>query len=193
MKEKLAAAKEPSETVLEILDVAEEFVRTGGYHTASYRDIAERVGIKAASVHYHFPTKEDLGAAVMRRYAGKAVAFLGDPTDVSVSPRELLLRHVSLFRAALVNTQRVCLGAQLLSESAGVPSVVREATREFVEVQIGWLRTVLLRQWPGETEKATATAWVMMCTMQGALSASLAVGGAEAFERVAKRIEALWE
>ena len=61
----------------EILDAAETMARTGGYHGFSFREIAKQVGIKAASVHYHFPGKDDLGAAVTRRYTDRFLAALG--------------------------------------------------------------------------------------------------------------------
>jgi AcrR family transcriptional regulator len=65
----------------EILDVAERMARTGGYNGFSFREIAKAVGIKAASVHYHFPTKDELGAAVARRYTERFLATPGDASD----------------------------------------------------------------------------------------------------------------
>ena len=49
-----------------ILKITEEMVRRGGYNGFSFREIAKQVGIKSSSVHYHFPTKEDLGVAVAK-------------------------------------------------------------------------------------------------------------------------------
>jgi TetR/AcrR family transcriptional repressor of nem operon len=44
-----------------LLDVAEELLLTRGYNGFSYNDIAEKVGIRKASIHYHFPSKSGLG------------------------------------------------------------------------------------------------------------------------------------
>jgi TetR/AcrR family transcriptional regulator, transcriptional repressor for nem operon len=81
-------------------------MRGGGYHAASFRDIAAAVAIKSASVHYHFPTKEDLGAAVLRRYLDRTLATLGDPLDPEQSPQALLNTYVALFRRALEESAR---------------------------------------------------------------------------------------
>ena len=54
-------------TKTKIMDTAEGFIVQGGYNAFSFRDIAEAVGIKSASVHYHYPTKADLVSAVMVR------------------------------------------------------------------------------------------------------------------------------
>ena len=47
-----------------ILDAAERRMQIGGFGGFSFREIAADVGIKSSSVHYHFPTKENLAAAV---------------------------------------------------------------------------------------------------------------------------------
>src|ERR1700720_895295 len=43
-----------------ILDAAERRMQIGGFGGFSFREIAADVGIKSSSVHYHFPTKENL-------------------------------------------------------------------------------------------------------------------------------------
>ncbi|WP_345191535.1 TetR/AcrR family transcriptional regulator, partial [Gluconacetobacter tumulicola] len=48
------------------------------YNVLSFREIAKAVGIKNASMHYHFPTKGDLGAALARRYTEDGEAYLAD-------------------------------------------------------------------------------------------------------------------
>ena len=53
-----------------IMDAAERRMQRGGFGGFSFREIAADVGIKSSSVHYHFPTKEDLSAAVIRRWGG---------------------------------------------------------------------------------------------------------------------------
>ena len=73
-------------------------VQAHGYSGLNFRHLAEVVGIKSASIHYHFPTKADLGAAVAKRYwedtAAVLEAMLGrnlgsDPLPAPIS------RHLS--------------------------------------------------------------------------------------------------
>jgi AcrR family transcriptional regulator len=47
-----------------ILVAAETLFRQRGYNTVTMRDIAEAVGIRQASLYYHFPTKEQLFVTV---------------------------------------------------------------------------------------------------------------------------------
>ena len=51
-----------------ILDAAQVLVQEVGFNGFSYAHIAEKVGIRTASIHYHFPNKEDLGEALITRY-----------------------------------------------------------------------------------------------------------------------------
>ena len=51
-------------------------IRQGGYHGFSFRNIADAVGIKSSSVHYHFETKEKLGIATTKRYADNFIQRL---------------------------------------------------------------------------------------------------------------------
>lgn len=50
-----------------ILDSSERLFRTSSYNGVTMRDIAVDVGIKQASLYYHFPGKEELFVAVTER------------------------------------------------------------------------------------------------------------------------------
>jgi AcrR family transcriptional regulator len=50
-----------------ILDEAEQLFRRRGYNTVTMKDIANAVGIRQASLYYHFPSKEQLFVAVSER------------------------------------------------------------------------------------------------------------------------------
>src|SRR3954467_4343038 len=51
-----------------ILAAARLAAQARGYAGLNFRELAEVVGVKHASLYYHFPSKADLGAAVARRY-----------------------------------------------------------------------------------------------------------------------------
>lgn len=50
-----------------VLTVAEMLFRQHGYNVVTMRDIAEEVGIRQASLHYHFPSKEQLFITVIEQ------------------------------------------------------------------------------------------------------------------------------
>src|SRR5438128_8157538 len=52
----------------EILQTAEGLWQRRGYNGFSYHHIAVQLGIRNAAIHYHFPSKESLGVALIQRY-----------------------------------------------------------------------------------------------------------------------------
>lgn len=50
-----------------VLTVAEMLFRQRGYNVVTMRDIAEEVGIRQASLYYHFPSKEQLFITVIEQ------------------------------------------------------------------------------------------------------------------------------
>ena len=128
----------------EILDAAERLVRQRGYNGFSYRDLADEIGIKTSSIHYHFPTKGKLGEALAERELevfGEALARLDvEETD----PRRRLERFVDVFKTSTIGcSNRMCLGAMLAVEQVTVPDTVQQAVRRLFEHNEGWLATVL--------------------------------------------------
>lgn len=60
-----------------ILDHAARLLRSGGYHQTTLREIAEAVGMRKASLYYHFASKEEIVEAVVNdgvRFVHEAVA-----------------------------------------------------------------------------------------------------------------------
>jgi TetR/AcrR family transcriptional repressor of nem operon len=55
------------DTRTKILDVAEELIQRVGLNAMSYKHISDTVGIRKASIHHHFPKKEDLVNELLER------------------------------------------------------------------------------------------------------------------------------
>jgi TetR/AcrR family transcriptional regulator, transcriptional repressor for nem operon len=70
-----------------ILDVAERLVQTRGFNSFSYADIATELRITTASLHYHFPSKAELGSALITRYEGRFAEALGQIDQGIPDPR----------------------------------------------------------------------------------------------------------
>jgi AcrR family transcriptional regulator len=50
-----------------ILYLADDLIRKRGFNAFSYTDIAVLMDVRNAAIHYHFPTKSDLGRAVIAK------------------------------------------------------------------------------------------------------------------------------
>ena len=177
-----------SNTADDILDCAERYIRTRGYNGFSFRDIASDVGIRSASVHYHFPTKADLGAAVARRYTDRFLSAVGDPETKDQDPDELLARFVQAFRKALVVDGRMCLCGMLGAEVESLPEQVATEAKRFFELSLNWLETVFGRfrgASEPDTERCHKKALQALASLQGAMLLARTLDDTASFDQVA--------
>lgn len=131
-----------------ILEAARAMVQARGYNALSFRELAKEVGVKSASIHYHFPTKGDLGATLARRYTDDAVAYFDALLAGSDDPAACIRKYTGVFRAALVNDNRMCLCGIMAAEHDDLPADVRTEVDRFTDVNVRWLMALLSRQKP---------------------------------------------
>ena len=169
-------------TKKELLDAASLLVQTRGYNGFSFHDLGAAVGITTASIHYHFPTKANLGQQLVKRYTAEFIAALGDPQ--ASSPSQGLLHYVGLFRAAL-SDGRMCLCGMIGAEVDGVPAEVSAEVREFFRANELWLMRVFERA-GAHTAAARGKARLFVSALEGAMLIARASGDTSSFDDVTK-------
>src|SRR5258708_38526214 len=92
-----------------ILAAARRTAQAHGYSGLNFRALADEVGIKAASIYHHFPSKADLGAAVARRYWEDTAADLESMLAETSNPIRCLRRYPDVFRKSLQSDNPICL------------------------------------------------------------------------------------
>lgn len=169
-----------------ILRITEAMVRKGGYSGFSFRDIAKEVGIKSSSVHYHFPTKEDLGVAVAKYYTERLFDALGEPEallSVKIHPLE---KYISIFRHALVTDRAMCLCGLLGAEIDGLPDAVAAETKHFFQRNLTWLESAYRAL--GQADSARNKAEQAFALLEGAMIVSKVMQDVSMFERTAQTL-----
>jgi TetR/AcrR family transcriptional regulator, transcriptional repressor for nem operon len=179
-------ATEYSDKAIEILEAAEIRIRRGGFEAVSYRDLATDVGIKAASVHYHFPQKALLGAAVIDRYSDKLLATLGAVDLTRSTTAEHLQRLCDCYRSAVQNDGMICLGCMLGAESKDLPEAVSAAARRFFTRLLDWIESAL-----GNRTDAATLAVHTIGTLQGTMILAVTLKRPELMDEVADRLKQL--
>ncbi len=112
-----------------------------GYNGFSFRDVAAEVGIKSASIHYHFQTKAELAEAAAREYREWCSRSLNDLSSPDATG--MLYAYGDLFVAMLEDQGRVCLGGVLASDVPTLPSQVKAEVERFFESHHAWVSAVL--------------------------------------------------
>ena len=120
-----------------ILACARRIAQAHGYNGLNYRDLADAVGIKAASIYHYFPSKADLGAAVARRYWEDSAAALDALS--AADPLDGLRRYPETFRLALTRANRICLCSFMAAEHDDLPDMVKQEVKAFADVNVAWL------------------------------------------------------
>lgn len=130
------------DTRQQIMDLARSTVQAHGYGGLSFRELAKAIGIKSASIHYHFPAKADLGAALVRDYCAHAEADLAAISAATGDPAERLRSYAAIFRKALENGNRLCLAGFLAAERNDLPEGVQREVEAFIALNVAWLTDV---------------------------------------------------
>ncbi len=125
-----------------LLDEAETLARQRGFDGFSFGDLEAAVGIRKASIHYHFPSKGALSYALLDRYRS---VFLDRLAAISVAqPRASgrLLAFVDLYRQALGGGHSLCLCVALSVTQFALPADSKDALDAFHRDVTAWLETV---------------------------------------------------
>ena len=171
-----------------LIQIATELVELVGYNAFSFRDLSGRAGITTASIHYHFPTKGDLGVALVVRQRELDAAFRHRLDTTFPDAWKRLEAFAAGFRSSLENDRRMCLCGMLAAEHTTLPGPVLEGVRAFFLDNEIWIAQVLLE---GRKSKcimfrgSTAPiARALMSAIEGALLAAKAFGDLERFDMV---------
>jgi TetR/AcrR family transcriptional regulator, transcriptional repressor for nem operon len=125
-----------------ILREAEFLIRTRGYAAFSYADLSERVAITKASIHYYFPTKEELIQVLVREYVARFIATLERIKRQYAGPSERLRAYAHLFLDGFEKGMLPLCGA-LSAERSALPETMRPQVEAFFQIHIDWLVGVL--------------------------------------------------
>ena len=179
-----------SDTRARILAIGEQLLLERGYAGFSYQDIAEAVGIRKASIHHHFPAKEDLGRAILERVRLRLAEGRGPVAADAAQVRRQFESFLRFFGRLAETGDRLCIGARLSAELAVLPEPVREPFREFMAEHAAWLEALCRA---GQQTDAFRTdmppaeqALMLRASVQGAVQLARASGDPELFRGVAQ-------
>ncbi|MCY0385722.1 TetR/AcrR family transcriptional regulator [Robbsia sp. Bb-Pol-6] len=169
----------PSTVREQLLAHAQTLLMARGYNGFSYRDLSGLVGVKTSSIHYHFPSKDQLALAAVEAYGTAvrdAVACIPDDVDADVQLR-LFAQGTTQWRDG---SEYICLCGMLAADIASLPESVRAAVRAFFEANEAWLAKVLARGRADGTLTVKGTpetsARTLMAAIQGSLLAARLFG-----------------
>lgn len=180
-----------TDTADRVLDLAEWLVQTRGFNGFSYADIASALGVTKASLHYHFPTKAELGEHLIERYSQAFAMALAAIDESHVDARAKLRAYVDIYAGVLRN-ERMCLCGMLAADSATLPDPMKDAVTRFFEANERWLTSVL-EQGRGTNAvrfagSALDMARLLVGTLEGAMLVARSFGDASRFQAISDHL-----
>lgn len=177
----------------QILASAQRLVQTRGFNGFSYADIAKEVGIRKASLHHHFPTKTDLGVALVEAYTAMLESALLKIGASSEPANMKLAAYAGIYRNSL-EVDRACLGGMLASEALTLDKAVLRSLKRFFALNVQWLTEILSE---GKAKRifelngtASNHAHLLVSSLQGALILARATGDRKMFEQTVSMLMA---
>ena len=180
-----------TDTADRILDLAERLVQTRGFNGFSYADIASELGLTKASLHYHFPTKADLGLRLIERYSEAFMGALTAVDETEIDAREKLRTYAAIYSGVL-RENRMCLCGMLAADYATLPDSMKAAVTQFFDMNERWLATMLEQgrsagdlRFAGEPLEV---ARLLVSSLEGAMLVARSFGDVSRFQSITERL-----
>jgi TetR/AcrR family transcriptional repressor of nem operon len=186
------ATAAPAATAGRILDIAERLVQTRGYNGFSYSDISSELRIRNASVHYHFPSKTDLGRRLVARYRENFMAALARLDREHADAGKRLKAYTAIWTKVLRDRDRMCLCGMMAADLATLPKSVRAELRRFFDENEDWLVRVLREGKKAGALRLAGTpeveARLVTTGLEGGMLVARSYGEVRRFEEIADRL-----
>ena len=163
-----------------ILNLAEALLQDVGFNGFSYANIAAELGVKNAAIHYHFPTKEDLGCAVVKRYRDRFQLWINNSRVKNLAPEKKLDWFFGIYTDLRADKGKVCLVGSIEAEFNSIPEALQAEVEGLHKELLIWLETTLSEGQETGVFRFNGTAAnkaaLILSSVQGALQMARALG-----------------
>jgi len=183
-----------NDTKTAILDSAQDLIQRLGANAMSYDHISKTVGIRKASIHYHFPTKENLLEALLERYNEHFLKIVDDLFAGKDPEDKKLLKYMGLFELTLREGahDKTCLCGMLGAELSTLGSDAADRVRYFYSENEKRLASLLdngkkkkVFKFKGNSKKLAS---LIFSFLEGAMLLARAEGGVKKFQSVKEQM-----
>lgn len=152
-----------------ILELAQELIQKHGFNGFSYADLASIVGIRKASIHHYFPTKADLGIAVIQQYRESFNDKLNEIDAKGCKFQEKIQAYAKLYEEVL-RENRLCLCGMLASDIQTLSRPLQKEIQGFFTDNVKWIAKIFLTSKKfklASAKRLNEIAWFIISSLQG--------------------------
>lgn len=133
-----------TDTKSELLDCAQDLIQRVGVNAMSYKDLSEAVDIRKASIHYHFPKKEDLIRALLLRCGHDYAMHYREVASSDKTVMQKLEAIAGIFESSL-RDGKICLVGMLSVESTTLSDAVQGTLGSTVNSCVGIIESIFIQ------------------------------------------------
>ncbi len=126
-----------------ILELGEDLIHKLGYNGFSYHHISQQLNIKKAAIHYHFPSKQDLGEAIITVSQERFKKWTNHPEHRILPVKDQLDWFVKTYRYNLDRDNRVCLIGSLATDYYTLPAGMQQSVKKLSNDVLNWMDQLL--------------------------------------------------
>ena len=127
------------DTKTALLETAEDAVRSRGFDGFSYADLSDAIGIRKASIHYHFQTKAALSVALLDRYHKTLDAKCAEINEHHETAAARLRAMIDVYREALDEGNKMCLCVSLIASRESLSDEAMDRIKSFRNMMTTWM------------------------------------------------------
>jgi AcrR family transcriptional regulator len=125
-----------------ILELGEELILTKGYNGFSYQDISTVMGIKNAAVHYYFPSKETLGASILKTNIQRFEEMVENMQNREFDEWHQLEAFMKLYLKSN-RENKICIIGSLGTDVNTLSEPMQQELQKMVDHILSWLTETL--------------------------------------------------
>ncbi|MHA1995426.1 MAG: TetR/AcrR family transcriptional regulator [Candidatus Hodarchaeales archaeon] len=186
---------ESASTKEKILSFARDQIQNQSYNAFSYAQIAKHFNIKKASVHYYFPSKSDLGVAILQEYREYINKLITNLDKRTADPWEKLQAYFKYFTHILKDGDKICTECILSAEYNTLPEKMQDELRGLFDDHHTWLANILnegrKRDIFNFNGPPKSKAILIKASMQGGITIARAFGKPEFLDMTLKQLTEL--
>lgn len=176
-----------------LIELSKNYIQTLGFNGFSFQTLADDLGIRKASVHHHFSSKEELGLALIAKYSDDFENWL-----LSIeqwSPTEKIRSYFHVLNRFAKDECKICPNGVFASDYNTLPKSMKKKLIEFHLLQREWLQRTLeqgvdLREFKRDLDCKWMTDLLMAAT-QGSLQLSRIRESSSDFKKFTENLFAL--
>ncbi|KHD88751.1 MAG: TetR family transcriptional regulator [Bdellovibrio sp. ArHS] len=178
------------DTKTKALSLGRHYLQTLGFNGFSFQTVADALGIRKASLHYYFASKEEMGLAILedyqKAYATWAQNIHGLPADKKME------QMLQMFYKIGKDHNKVCPLGALCSDFNTLSEKIQDRLREFHLQQRKWLIATIKEGMKDKIFRQDLNppivADTFLAAIQGGLQVARIRGEAETFKSMVKNL-----